>query len=155
MSVHRAGYWCHRCYFCRLLAVCTYLLHRQQHLQSCHRSMCAALVAAALLIGACSTLCQGYLLYKLCLGAAVSAILSPRLNLGQLRVVSLPTSWAGSNLHLGIVHCRSLDPQLFWRGAQRSNRITVPRRTQSSQTTRRRNGLLVLPPNVILVLRLT
>jgi len=40
-----------------------------------HGSVWAALVAAAPLIDACSTLCQGYLLYKLGLGAAVSALL--------------------------------------------------------------------------------
>ena len=136
------------------------LLHGQQHLRSCQRSSVrAALVAAALFIGACSTLCQGYLLYKLCLGAAVSALLSLRLNLGQLKhfhgVVSLPVPWAGSNPHLGTVHCRSLDPRLFWRKVQRSNSIMVPRHTRSSQTTGRRNVLLVLPPSVTLVLRLT
>lgn len=48
----------------------------------------AALVAAALLMGACSTLCQGYLPYKLRLGAAVSALRS--FELTQVKPQTLP-----------------------------------------------------------------
>lgn len=80
------------------------LLHTQQYLQSCHRSACAALVAAAL-TSACSTLCQGCLLYKLCLGATVSVHLPLRLNLAQLKHFH----GSGSNPHPSTVHCRSLE----------------------------------------------
>lgn len=108
MSVHRAGQWCHRCCLCRLLAVCTY--------PAAWPATPAVLpqIISMCCTRACSTLCQGYLLYELCLGTALSGLLSLRLNLGQLkyfhRVVSLPAPCGGSNPLLGRVHCRALDP---------------------------------------------
>lgn len=116
------------------------LLHSQPYLQSCHRSARAALVPAAP-ISACSTLCQGSFLYKLCLGAAVSVHpwgltwLSSKIS---MRLVLIHT-WVWFTVDL---------LRLFLIEVQKSNRILVLRHTQSSQTDRR-NWLLGLPPAVI------